>query len=282
MRAVYNFNIFEDETATESPYSDKYKIQAHDRDQARSASEELSAAYQELVDELRGGGDDDERPESPGIENENVVGKGCEGLHPNTAFNNQGGAGGGGGGGELKPSPSRAGSTVSIISERSTATVERHPSKRNLTPVTTIGSVLHDFDKALSARSDSGSAETVPLSLRCGNAFVEDPLLRGNSHYLSIAGDCIQKLRERTGSRARSFSSRSWDADSRAGSPESPTLSQRILSSAGTERRNLLRIKSMASFRASARAFHLNLPGVFDPAGSQRGQSELGFLSSSI
>ncbi|KAI5305763.1 hypothetical protein KEM56_003388 [Ascosphaera pollenicola] len=256
MRAVYNFNIFEDETATESPFSDNYKDydhghdhdHRHSRHEARSASEELSAAYQELVDELRG------RAESPGIEN--LVGKDCEGLHPHTAF-----------GGDAKMPAS---SSVSVVSERSTATVERHPSKRNLTPITTISSVLHDFDKALSAPSDSGSAETSPLSMRCGNALAEDAPPRGNNHYLSIAGDCIQKSRERSGSRARSCSSRSWDADSGAGSPESPTLSQRILSSSGTERRNLLRIKSMASFKASARAFHLGLPGVFDPASSQR------------
>ncbi|KAI5284504.1 hypothetical protein KEM54_001286, partial [Ascosphaera aggregata] len=264
MRAVYNFNIFEDDTATESPYSNKsshhnHSIHDHSNknEEGRSASEELSAAYQELVDELGGTVNVEELP---GDENDAAAAAAYHGdaLHPDAAL------------GDIKSSSRAGSSTISIVSEKSSATVERHPSKRNLTPITTISSVLHDFDKALSAPSENGSTDTLTLSIRCGNALTDQLPAYGNTHYLSIAGDCMQKLREASGSRARSYSSKSWDAESNPDSPDSPTLSQKILSSAGTERRNLLRIKSMASFKASARAFHLALPAIFDPASSQR------------
>ncbi|KAI5290568.1 hypothetical protein KEM52_000420 [Ascosphaera acerosa] len=320
MRAVYEFDIFEDTTAGQSCPSvatvgstgilrpslgaiQQCKLPKQQRQRqngvTRSASEELSAAYQELVDELGGrfnGADEVTSPskdaaECSGTENidpaARVEAEGASSLHPASA---------------LTTTPditrktslaySHAGSlsAATVTSDRSAATVERHPSKRNLTPITTISSVLHnltdggcssptsDISPSVSASAITAVASDVPPALVVRHNDNSTSNARaatvGTAHYLSTGGHHLRDMQHASSASEAvlSYSSKSWVASAESVTPGSPTLSQRILSSAGAERRNLLRIKSMASFRASARAFKLALPGSFDPSASQTQQ----------
>lgn len=224
-----------------------------------TSSEELSQAYRELVDVLA----TDMDPFTAPLSQTKLVHKPPCLQQPDRS---------------VEQLTARRTSDVSLLSEKSSSTVQRYPSRHASPPVlTNINSILHNLDFGHSGddrqpaeetgseekREEGEEEEDVPVLLSLTPQSAEKHPSRGDSH-LHHHAHASSSSNGRSFLKSKSGSSKSWGyfSRSRKSDRSSASLSQRILSTSGSERRNLLRLKSLASLKASARAFGLAIPGV--------------------
>lgn len=232
-----------------------------------TSSEKLSHAYQELVDALAANADPFV-PSSPDIHDP---------CSPPDLANPV----------EQLPMPCRRASNQSVLSEKSTSTVQRYPSRHCSPPLmNNIDSILQNFDfqnsgddnkdkepsdeKPESEEKQRDEEEDAPVLFSLTPQSAEKRPSGNDSHqqqHLANASSSSNDrsfLKSKSGSQPLSGSSKSWGCFSRSrkSQPSSASLSHKILFTSGDERRDLLRMKSMTSLKASAKAFGLNIPGV--------------------